>query len=141
MPSYWCAAHRLFPLPHRPLLRMMVTPEPQAVGDAPSKTNTHSEMISTLNADIQPLATDIRGDHHNRPQEGRVLFCCCYPNARRGKISGPVLAFQLLMGKHDQGETMKEGSFIHGVVQTVFQGVPRVGCCDLREGGGSSRRP
>ena len=73
---------------------MMVTPEPRrAVGDAPSKSDTHSEMISTLNADIKSLATDIRGDHHNRPREGRVLFCCCYPNARRGEISGPILAF------------------------------------------------
>ena len=93
MPSYWCAARRLFPLPHRPLLRMMVTPEPRIVGDTPSKTHSRSEMISTLNADIQSLVTDIQGDHHNRTREGRVLFCCCYPSARRGEISGPILAF------------------------------------------------
>ena len=36
---------------------MMVTPEHRAVGDAPSDIDSHSEMVATLNADIQSLVT------------------------------------------------------------------------------------
>ena len=90
---------------------MTAISEPWAFGDAPSDTDSHSETIATLNADIQSLVTskEIIRIAPVKAACDSVIAILMLVSVR---FLGPFSLFQPLMGKHDQEETVEESSFV-----------------------------
>ena len=90
---------------------MTAISEPWAFGDAPSDTDSHSETIATLNADIQSLVTS-KEIIRIAPVKAAFDSVIAVLTLVSVRFLVPFSLFQPLMDKHDQQETTEESSFV-----------------------------